>query len=473
MYLKIQVLITASSNTAVDNLTAAVVKLLKQSTYIARDCGQIIRFRTEKAQIAAFRAQSATRNYLLRRDSSFFNPDTLQHEAHVLVRNYMRSHPSQESCRDLSALDALDTDRGLDSREYGLFQKAYQEVLTLVLQESRVVASTLSNSGNLVLRSVQGFQPALILSDEAGQSLEGEAMIGLTTPSLRAVVLIGDPFQLPPTVLSEHAKNEWAHFLKRSLLERLRDARYPATQLRLNYRNHPDILRFFNDRVYHGTLIPHQANTNPRKVGPSGVVFDEWMHQISRRFGGHYDDLVGQRRIWVDVEGLATKESMGTSWENLAQVQAVRRILAGLFKVANGRIGLEDMMIITPYRAQLKRCRDELKLQGLAPHDIFTVDAAQGREANIVVILLTKPSAEGRGAIQFVADKARLNVALSRARQVCLVVGDLQAFTHVFHNSGGGGGNPTKFLEQLFEDVTGRNHVLPLDAVEDVEVVSQ
>ena len=60
------------------------------------------------------------------------------------------------------------------------------------------------------------------------------------------------------------------------------------------------------------------------------------------------------------------------------------------------------------------RCRDNL-----------TIDACQGSEANIVIFLMNKPwDLDGRSA-GFVTDSQRLNVALSRARKVLIIVGNL------------------------------------------------
>lgn len=46
-----------------------------------------------------------------------------------------------------------------------------------------------------------------------------------------------------------------------------------------------------------------------------------------------------------------------------------------------------------------------------------------------MIFVLTKPGKEKPGELGFVANRARLNVALSRAQQVLIIVGDFQAFT--------------------------------------------
>jgi senataxin len=55
------------------------------------------------------------------------------------------------------------------------------------------------------------------------------------------IVLVGDPCQLPPTVLSRAAE---AAMLAQSLFERLSRAGWPVTMLREQYRMHPLISAF-------------------------------------------------------------------------------------------------------------------------------------------------------------------------------------------------------------------------------------
>jgi superfamily I DNA and/or RNA helicase len=90
-----------------------------------------------------------------------------------------------------------------------------------VLSRSKIVASTLSKTAQEVLQVPGAFDPDFLVCDESGQCLEGDHMIAMTMPSIKAVILIGDQEQLPPTVVTEHSNNEGAEYLKRSLMEGL------------------------------------------------------------------------------------------------------------------------------------------------------------------------------------------------------------------------------------------------------------
>lgn len=70
------------------------------------------------------------------------------------------------------------------------------------------------------------------------------------------ILLVGDPLQLPPTVLSRLAETAK---LSQSMFERLQRAGCPATLLSQQYRMHPDISRLVHRAVVGWTLSSTQA----------------------------------------------------------------------------------------------------------------------------------------------------------------------------------------------------------------------
>lgn len=115
-------------------------------------------------------------------------------------------------------------------------------------------------------------------------------------------------------------------------------------------------------------------------------------------------------------------------------------------------------MIISPYKAQRRLISRTLSQSGLTVRDNLTVDAAQGQEAPIVLLSLTKPG-EVPTSLGFMANKERLNVALSRAQKVLIVVGNLTLWGEEFVKSLGTKNNPVKVLRDLLVDVRQKNHV--------------
>jgi uncharacterized protein len=80
-------------------------------------------------------------------------------------------------------------------------------------------------------------------------------------------------------------------------------------------------------------------------------------------------------------------------------------------------VGQDDVLIVAPYNAQVDAIRDALDTAGLTNVQVGTVDKFQGREAHILIVSLAASTADDapRG-LEFLLDRNRLNVALSRAK---------------------------------------------------------
>ncbi len=82
-----------------------------------------------------------------------------------------------------------------------------------------------------------------------------------------------------------------------------------------------------------------------------------------------------------------------------------------------------DFMVVAPYNAQVRRLREALRAAGLAGVPVGTVDKFQGREAPIVFYSMATSSAEDvPRSLQFLFSRNRLNVAVSRAMCLAVVV---------------------------------------------------
>ena len=433
--LGIKVLLTAASNKAVDNLLAALYRFYQSHDGFEEKSKLAIRLRTAGVQFACLRNVDGSHQPILR---NLGDPETrVEHlEAHNIVVRWAEEAVDERvggsEARAFLKMRNLDLEVGLSAEEAEGYKELYMKMLRQVLSASHLVATTLNNAGSL---EHTDFRPVVMVCDEAGQCHEGDTMIGMLHDTLRAAVLIGDPQQLDPTVVSLNAKNEHAGYLKRSLLSRLMQAGYESTRLAVNYRNHPDILDFFNREVYQGMLTPSKHNANPQAEDKArvGLAFDAFMASKGARIGGDNARLTGARRVWFSVKGFANRELVGTSWENEAQASALVNLVRALttFVPADGRGGIrsEDIMVISPYLAQQRLCAVSLNTARLSVGSNLTVDAAQGQEAPVVIFVLTKPGKEKPGELGFVANRARLNVALSRAQQVLIILGDFLAFT--------------------------------------------
>src|SRR6185503_10356212 len=117
----------------------------------------------------------------------------------------------------------------------------------------------------------------------------------------------------------------------------------------------------------------------------------------------------------------------GNDSESPEEVEVIRRLIADLLsssaswvndKGEQNPIGLKDVLVITPYNAQVQLIADAIP--GVR---VGTVDKFQGQEAPVAIYSMATSSAEDapRG-MEFLYSLNRLNVATSRARCVAAVV---------------------------------------------------
>ncbi|MDB4353534.1 Upf1 family helicase, partial [bacterium] len=86
-----------------------------------------------------------------------------------------------------------------------------------------------------------------------------------------------------------------------------------------------------------------------------------------------------------------------------------------------GPISIQDILYVAPYNMQVKRLREQLP-DGAR---VGSVDKFQGQEAPIVIVSLCSSAGEfGERGVDFVLNRNRLNVAISRAQSLTIVVGD-------------------------------------------------
>ncbi|RHZ74961.1 hypothetical protein CDV55_109139 [Aspergillus turcosus] len=412
MALNLKVLLVAGSNKGVDNLAESVVAALNEHPRLRQWCGQFIRFRTPTYQLAQVRIDSVNSNRVrlgaLGKEGSA-NRILEPVQMHNVVQRYAEENAeSDRDCRKFLDMVSMDKVSHLGKNSSKELRNAYEKCVMSVLQRSKVVATTLSNASQELLRH-SGFEPDFVISDEAGQCLEGDHCIALTMPA---------------------------------------------------------ILDLFNRKVYGGKLKVGPSNDAPERVGNAWDAFTRSRHYF-RGFG-----VAGVRRLFISTLGYADRHENSLSSYNAAQVHALRNLLSQLyqFQTAEGeRIKPKDVMIISPYRDQRALVDEVLGQHNIGFNENLTVDAAQGSESPVVVFLMTKPSRDAT-SVGFVGDRNRLNVALSRAQKVLIVIGNLLVWnseaTKQIQNTTG---NRNRFLLDLLWDVTQKRHTLTWDGAKTVE----
>ena len=251
----------------------------------------------------------------------------------------------------------------------------------------------------------------LVVLDEAAQATAPNAWVALLRG--RRAVLLGDPQQLPPTLLSRDAA---AAGLGTSLMEWAQQEQPgSATLLDTQWRMHAAIAAWSSAQFYGGRLRSHPSVA-------TRVLAD--LPGISR------NSLTASPLLGVSVGG-GNSERRGANGEISNELEA-RAVVSHVASLLRAGVPASDVLVISPYGAQvalLRRLlldaaataqRPDQPTHALSAVEVATVDASQGREAEAVIVSLVRSNR--RRAVGFLADARRLNVAVTRAsRHLALV----------------------------------------------------
>jgi uncharacterized protein len=236
--------------------------------------------------------------------------------------------------------------------------------------------------------------------DEAGQISLADAL-ALSTAA-RNVVLLGDPQQLPQVSQGAHPPGASLSVLEHLLGDAQTIDPTRGVFLAETWRMHPDVTEFVSELMY-----------------------DERLSSAPGRELQHVD-AVGDLTAGTGLRWLPVDHG-GRSQSSPEEAEAIKQLIEPL--LANGRFtdseGIEhpltaaDILVITPYNAQVKCLEEHLRSQ----IRIGTVDKFQGQEAQVVFSSMATSSGEEIPRnVEFLFSRNRLNVAVSRARCLSVLV---------------------------------------------------
>lgn len=238
----------------------------------------------------------------------------------------------------------------------------------------------------------------VLFVDEAGQVALADALA--MSHGARSVVLLGDPQQLAHVSQGTHPRGSGCSVLQHLLGD---DGTVPSDRgifLSLTYRMHPDVCRFVSEVMYDGRLdsAPGRERQMIESSGLSGTG-------LRMLYVEHSDN---RQRAPEEAEQIASE---------------VERLLdGGTFTDSEGAtrsLTLQDILVVTPFNAQVRCLRSHLPAEAR----VGTVDKFQGQQAPVVFFSMASSSGEDvpRG-MDFLFSKNRLNVAVSRAQALSVVV---------------------------------------------------
>ncbi len=252
--------------------------------------------------------------------------------------------------------------------------------------------------------------------DEAGQvSLANAIAMARCAKNL---VLLGDQMQLEQPIQGSHPGDAGLSVLQYAL----KDTQVSVPDLPVFHpvvppdyglflgesrRMHPAVCRFISDSIYESRLFSHPNCSRQRiELAPNG-------NRLIKQENGI---------VFSPVEHDGNTQQ---SDEEVERVKAIYNELIGRPSTAKDGavkpLNLEDFLFIAPYNAQVRALKTALP-QGAR---VGSVDKFQGQEAPVCILSLCSSYGEyGSRGLAFILDRNRINVAISRAQCLAVVVAD-------------------------------------------------
>ena len=277
-----------------------------------------------------------------------------------------------------------------------------------ILQAADVICCTCVGAGDPRLKN---FRFRQVLIDEATQAIEAEALIPISMGA-KQIVLVGDHCQLGPVVMCKAAAKAG---LTQSMFERLVLIGIRPIRLQVQYRMHPILSEFPSNMFYEGSL-------------QNGVTESDRQLRHMPGYTGKDDfpwPIKSKPMFFWGIAGMEEISASGTSYLNRTEASYVEKIVTHLLKMG---VNSSQIGVITPYDGQKKYVAEQMRRAGPLAASVYeaievnSVDAFQGREKEIILVSCVR-SSESQG-IGFLSDPRRLNVALTRARLGLVLLGN-------------------------------------------------
>ena len=119
--------------------------------------------------------------------------------------------------------------------------------------------------------------------------------------------------------------------------------------------------------------------------------------------------------LFYDTAGAGYEEAQGEGGKSLLNEGEIDFTIK---LIEHHKVNLEDLAFISPYSSQVEKAKNSLP-NGIK---VSTIDSFQGQEKHTVIISLVRSNNEG--VIGFLKDYRRMNVAMTRAKEQLIIIGD-------------------------------------------------
>lgn len=271
------------------------------------------------------------------------------------------------------------------------------------IKEAQIFFATLSGSASELLT---GTSFEWVIVDEAAQAVELSSLIPLRHEAYH-IVMIGDPQQLPATVLSSSAKK---YNYERSLFSRLQSVGVDVYMLSTQYRMRPEISSFPSAHFYSNRLKnDHSVVTRPpllmHTAGSALFAPFKFFHLNSQENRNSISQSLCNREEAVFIANLLLNllNNFGTGSagsqkrpgqlppikpgiQPLGQINACGQIPTSGQIPPGERVSASQIAVVTPYRQQMLELQRLFRGQAaLSEIEIATIDSFQGREKTVIV----------------------------------------------------------------------------------------
>lgn len=287
-----------------------------------------------------------------------------------------------------------------------------EEFFSEAVNSATIIGATCLGVANIASSASLVFDWVII--DEAGRATPPEILVPMVLG--KRIILVGDHKQLPPIIdrdLEEENLKELninKSELEESLFEYIANNINSSCKSMLDkqYRMSPGIGNLIGDVFYNGEL-------------ESGTTFEGRDHGLNM--------WRGKSVVWLSTSRKQNRseEKIKNTYTNKCEVDIIFDTLKKIDEDCIKNNIDKEVGIIAGYQAQKSMIRKQYESQYKSIFkrikvEINTVDAFQGRETDITLYSIVRSNKEGK--IGFLKDMRRLNVALSRSRELLILVGD-------------------------------------------------
>lgn len=295
---------------------------------------------------------------------------------------------------------------------------------TAFLKSMNVLGATCVHIASSAYRDIFSDTFDHLIIDEAGKATPAESLI----PIARAkhIILIGDHKQLPPFVTRENAVRD-------KVREKMED------------EGIEDLSKEFGESLFESLISAKQMeacrvmlNTQRRMPKQIGDLVSKYFYQGELK-SPHDEEYARKKRLGLPLKNNTSLVFIDTAGRNnphdnervtARQNSCNTDVVVETLHCLDNRLKKEgidkvDAAVIAGYKGQVELLKKRVKREHFSSLtvDVNTVDGFQGRE-NTVVIYDTVRSSRGRASIGFLDDPRRLNVALSRAQKLLIIIGN-------------------------------------------------